>query len=220
MRVIDAPQRSIGWYEARLGVPTASHAADVIGRTRAGKPLAARATYAHRLIAERLAGPQPQVTTAAMQRGIDQEPDVIELYASRTGLPVEPVGFVLHDSGRFGASPDGLVADGLVEIKTTAPHLFVDLMLSGPDAPLRKHAAQMTCQCVVTGRPWCDLALWCEPLGNLWVGRWEPSAEELDAMELAMLDFADELDTMEERVVELLAETAMSSLDVMPGAAE
>ena len=222
MRMIDAPQRSPAWYDARLGVPTASNAAAITGRTKAGKHTAARTTYAYRLVAERLSGPQEQHVTPAMQRGIDQEPEALGHYALRTGNAVEVAPFCLHESGRFGASPDAFATSlddgaGLVEVKTTAPHLFVELMLGADDAPLQKHAAQMTCQLVVTGAAWCDLALWCEPLGQLWTGRWEPTATERAAMEAAMLQFADEVDAMEAEVTERLA--AMASLDEMPAAA-
>ena len=70
MKLIDAPQRSPAWFEARLGKPTASKAADVIARLKNGNPAQSRTSYAYRLVAERLSGPQPQFITAAMQRGI------------------------------------------------------------------------------------------------------------------------------------------------------
>ena len=86
MTILDAPQSSSpAWFEARLGKPTASKAADVIARLKNGNPAQSRTSYAYRLVAERLSGPQPQFITAAMQRGLDEEDEARGLYESRTG---------------------------------------------------------------------------------------------------------------------------------------
>ena len=219
MIVVDAPQRSPAWFEARLGKPTASNFGDVLAVSKVkktlGEPLKARADYAHRLVAERLCGPAPQVTTGYMQRGIAQEPDVLAAYELRTGFRPEPVGFCLDTTEMFGASPDGLVgSDGLVECKTTLPHLFIELMLSG--GAIEKHRAQMVGQCLVTGRAWVDLALWCEPLGALYVARLEPSVAEREAMYEALLEFCVYLDSLEARALDILRDCAVSPLDAMP----
>jgi hypothetical protein len=53
-----------------------------------------------------------------------------------------------------GASPDGLVNDGIVEFKcpNTATHL--EYLLA--DKVLEKYVTQMQWQMACTGRPWCD----------------------------------------------------------------
>ena len=109
MTIVDAPQRSTAWFEARLGKPTASKAADVIARLKNGNPAQSRTSYAYRLVAERLSGPQPQFITAAMQRGIEEEArGESGCTRTRTGRATETVGFGLDDSGLWGASPDAL----------------------------------------------------------------------------------------------------------------
>ena len=112
MKLIDAEQGSLEWINARLGIPTASEAGAVVARRKSdGKPMQTRTTYSHKLIAERLAGAKPEIVTAAKQRGLDQEPEVVELYEALAGERVERIGFALDDSGLWGCSPDGLVGD-------------------------------------------------------------------------------------------------------------
>lgn len=211
MRVIDAPQRSPAWFDARLGKPTASRAADFAARTKRGAPTAARAKYAYQLVAERLAGPQPQVTTAAMQRGIDQEPDVLNIYELRTGERVVPVGFVTDDDGRWGASPDGLVGDaGMVECKTTAPHLFVADILDAHDTVPDRFRHQLIMQMLVAERDWCDLVQYCAPLGAARIIRYMAVPSELNVMESELVAFAAEVDDLEARALDLMADWSVT----------
>ena len=211
MKIVDVAQRSVEWFEARLGRPTASKAADVIARLKNGNPAQSRVAYSYRLVAERLSGPQPQFITAAMQRGIDEEAEAIGLYESRTGRVAETVGFGLDDSGLWGASPDALVDDGLLDVKTTAPHLFVADCLQDANGVPERFRAQMTMQCLVFDRPWCDVAQYCSPLGALRVVRWEPSVEEREKMRAELVSFCAELDELEARALEMMAEWAIAS---------
>ena len=156
---------SAAWFEARLGKPTASKAADVIARLKNGNPAQSRTSYAYRLVAERLSGPQPQFITAAMQRGLDEEDEASQGCTSRApDGATETVGFGIADSGLWGASPDALVDDGLLDVKTTAAHLFVADCLQDANGVPERFRAQMTMQCLVFERPWCDVAQYCSPL--------------------------------------------------------
>lgn len=207
MRIIDADQGSVAWMDARLGIPTASKAADFAARTKAGRPTAARARYAYQLVAERLSGPQPSVTTAAMARGIEQEPEAINVYTARTEAEVEKVGFVTPDHGRWGASPDGLVGDaGLVEVKTTAPHLFVADCLEAADQVPERFRHQIIMLLLVTGREWADLIQYCSPLGAARIIRYPAIPEQIREMEAELAAFADEVDSLEKRALDLLAD--------------
>ena len=210
MTIVDAAQRSPAWFEARLGKPTASKAADVIARLKSGNPAQSRTSYAYRLVAERLSGPQPQFITAAMQRGIDEEEEARGLYESRTGRVAETVGFGLDDSGLWGASPDALVDEGLLDVKTTAAHLFISDCLQDANGVPERFRAQMTMQCFVFDRPWCDVAQYCSPLGALRVVRWEPGVDEREKMRAELVEFCAELDEMEARALEMMAEWAIA----------
>ena len=119
-------QRTDDWYAARLGKVTASRVADVVAKTKTGYS-SSRENYMADLIVERLTGQKAiTFTNAAMERGVEQEPHARAAYSARTGELVEEVGFIDHPAiAMSGASPDGLVADGLVAFKcpNTATHL-------------------------------------------------------------------------------------------------
>ena len=52
----------------------------------------------------------PDWDTFWTKRGTEMEPVALADYERRTGNTVERVGFILHDCGKFGCSPDGLVS--------------------------------------------------------------------------------------------------------------
>lgn len=149
-------QGSPEWFAARCGKATASRIADIIAKTKSGWG-ASRANYEAQLIAERLTGQTAEsYTNAAMQWGIDTEPQARAAYEFFTDSEVIEVGFVDHPViGHSGASPDGLVGtDGMVEIKcpNTATHIATLLSWKVPE----KYITQMQWQMACTERMWCD----------------------------------------------------------------
>jgi putative phage-type endonuclease len=149
-------QLSQEWFEARCGKVTASKISDVVARTKT-KWAASRANYMTQLLIERLTGMKEEgYTNAAMQWGIDTEPQARDAYVFMTDNDVEQVGFIDHPEIKMsGASPDGLVFDnGLIEIKcpTSATHL--NTMLTGKID--KKYIDQMQWQMECTDRRWCD----------------------------------------------------------------
>ena len=151
----NAPQRTEAWHTARLGKVTASRVADVVAKTKTGYS-ASRENYMADLIVERLTGQKASTfTNAAMERGIEQEPHARAAYSARTGELVEEVGFIDHPAiPMSGASPDGLVADGLVEFKCPNTSTHLETLLA--DAVPAKYVTQMQWQMACTGRQWCD----------------------------------------------------------------
>ena len=149
-------QGSDEWKALRLGKVTASRVADLMARTKTGYSTS-RANYMAQLIAERLTDtPAETYTNAAMQHGVDTEPEARAAYEFYQGVTVEQVAFVSHPKiDQAGASPDGLIGDdGLVEIKcpNTATHLETLLGQAVPG----KYETQMQFQMACTGRKWCD----------------------------------------------------------------
>lgn len=149
-------QGSDAWRQQRLGRVTASRISDLLARTKSGWS-ASRANYMAELITERLTQvPAESFTNAAMQWGIDKEPEARSAYEFMTNATVESAGFVPHPSITMaGASPDGYVGtDGLVEIKcpNTATHMETLLGASVPE----KYVLQILWQLSCTGRKWCD----------------------------------------------------------------
>lgn len=156
MNMLEIEQGSEAWRQIRLGKVTASRVADVVAKTKTGYG-ASRANYMAELIAERLTGtPAESYTNAAMQWGIDHEPEARAAYEFRADCEVELVGFVTHPNlADSGASPDGYVgADGLVEFKCPNSATHLDTLL-GSGIPA-KYLTQMQWQLACTGRRWCD----------------------------------------------------------------
>jgi len=148
-------QRSSEWFAARLGKVTASRIADVCAKTRSGYA-ASRGNYMAELVVERLTGkPTEGFTNAAMQWGTEQEPFARDAYSARTGELVTETGFVPHPRiAMAGASPDGIVGTGLVEIKAPNTASHIEYLLT-PDPP-QKYYYQMQWQMACCMADFCD----------------------------------------------------------------
>ena len=189
-------QRTTEWHTARLGKVTASRVADVIAKTKSGYG-ASRANLMADLIVERLTGqPASTFTNAHMEWGTEQEPHARAAYSARTGELVEEVGFIDHPRiANSGASPDGLVADGLVEFKcpATATHLDTLLAQTVPG----KYIAQMQWQMACTGRAWCDFVSYDPRLPErlrMFVKRVERDNDYIKMLEAEVTLFLSELE--------------------------
>jgi len=146
--VLDVQQGSQEWFEARLGLPTASHFASIMASGKDDGPSVTRKQYLHRLAGEVLTGRVAEETfkTRAMERGKEMEPEAIEDYERRRGVEVTRVGLGINFSGlkRCGASPDGLVGfDAGLETKTMRPDLMIPLLEKGAPRLSPEHRAQV-----------------------------------------------------------------------------
>ncbi len=154
LEIIDCGQNSPEWYAARLGIPTASRFKDVIAK---GQGLTRR-KYLYTLAGERLTGePAESYSNEAMERGHALEAEARERYAFQRDAEPQLVGFMRRKVGEhwIGASPDALLGDdGLLEIKTKAPHLQLECLDGGRLPP--EHVAQVQGQLWVSGRQWAD----------------------------------------------------------------
>lgn len=152
--IISCEQNSPEWFRARMGIPTASAFGDVLAKGE-GKT---RRAYILKLAGEVLTGePMENFSNANTDRGHLMEPDARDLYMFQTGAQLDRVGFIRRD--RAGCSPDSLIGeDGGLEIKTTAPHLLIDLILKDEFPAI--HKAQVQGTLWVTGRQWWDIAVY------------------------------------------------------------
>ena len=159
MTTIDTQQRSPAWYEARRGMPTASRF-DKILTPATAKPSAQAESLINELIAESVLPPDeglvPRFMSPEMEEGIKLEAEARCAYELEyaTG-PVSEVGFVIHDSGLYGGSPDALVgADGGVEIKAPMAKTHIGYIRDGvlPDA----YKLQVHGYMLITGRAYWD----------------------------------------------------------------
>lgn len=149
-------QGSEEWFQARLGKLTASRIADATAKTKSGWG-ASRANLMAQLAVERLTGqPVDTYTNAAMQHGIDTEPEARSAYEFYQEVEVEQVGFIEHPViPMAGASPDGLVGtEGMVEIKCPQSATHIETLLGAPTPEKYVKQVQWQMECAI--RDWCD----------------------------------------------------------------
>ena len=149
-------QRSEEWRLARCGSLGASQIHEALARTKSGWG-ASRANLRAALVAERLTGvPTEGYINAAMQHGIDTEPQARAAYSFFRDAEVVEVGLIRHPKiERSHASPDGLVGDGgMLELKCPNTATHIDTLLAGtiPD----KYVIQALWQMACSGRQWVD----------------------------------------------------------------
>lgn len=197
-------QRTPEWFAARVGKVTASRIADVCAKTKTGVSLT-RANYLSQLVAETLTGQQAEsYTNAAMQWGTEQEPAARDAYSAKVGELVEECGFFDHATLRAGASPDGLVLDGLVEIKCPNTQTHLDTIFT--ETVQSKYLQQMQFQMACTGRAWCDFVSFDPRLPNnlqLFVKRIPRDQPMIDAIEKEVAQFIVELDAKVKHLQEI-----------------
>lgn len=147
-------QRSPEWYAQRYGNASASRISDVIAKTKSGYS-ASRENYLTELVLERFGVYPEPFSTPAMEWGNLQEPFARMEYEAITGEFVQEVGYVLHPTIKHaGASPDGVVGDGLLEIKCCNTKTHFEYLLNG-EVP-NKYKPQMAWQMACTGAKWVD----------------------------------------------------------------
>jgi hypothetical protein len=160
--IIDAPQRSAEWFQARAGRLTASCAKHLLSKGKGSAEAAGRRDLRARLVCERLTG-KPEddgdgYVNDAMQWGIDTEAAAFAAYEALTGEMAQRVGFLAHHDLMAGGSPDGVIGDfaGLLEIKCpkSATHLGY---LRGSQQVPSEHEAQLLHMLWLTGVPYIDV---------------------------------------------------------------
>lgn len=200
VEIIECEQGSEQWLQARCGVPSASRFSDILRKARKkGEISEMRLTLLYTLCGERLTGKPAadyQYHGGALLRGKIMESEARALYGLRHDCDMQQVGFAKN--GRYGASPDSLIgASGLLEIKTAAPHIQIDRLLSGVLPP--EHLAQCQGQLWVCERQWLDFVSYWPglPLFEIRVLRDEEYIMMLDA---EVNKFCDELDALEKQL--------------------
>ena len=188
-------QRTEEWFAARLGKVTASRVADVLAKIKSGES-ASRKNYKMELVVQRLTNKVGEsFTNAAMEWGTEQEPFARMAYEAHTGTFVKEEGFVDHPTIEgFGCSPDGIVGEGLIEIKcpNTSTHIETVLENKAPS----KYIPQMQCQMACTGAKWCDFVSFDPRVPEdlqLLIVRVERDQEYIDAMEVEVKQFLSEV---------------------------
>lgn len=193
MEVFEMEQGDDDWFQARLGIPTASKFATVMAKGE-GKT---RSEYMRTLAGEILTGePAESFSNGHMERGKAMEDEARETYAFVESAEIKRVGFIRN--GKKGASPDSLVGTaGGLEIKTALPKIQIDRLERNRLPP--EHVAQVQGNLWLSEREWWDFcSYWPRlPMLNVRVYRDETyiktMADEIDR-------FNDELAAMVERI--------------------
>jgi len=176
------------WYQARLGVHTASMTSAFCARLKSGPskglPSQEAVDYAMRLALERIEGrPLPSYMSADMQRGVDGEEDAVIAYEADQGVICAPGGFLSRDFGGvvIGASTDRMIgARGALECKRPRWNNHARYIADG--AP-PEYVSQMQTQMLVFDLDWVDFASYSEltdPGLALYVERVERDNEAIE----------------------------------------
>lgn len=162
MQILNCEQGSPEWFEARMGIPTASEFKTIIAVNKDAKDKKTRQAYMRKLAGEILTGlPMESYSNGDMQRGKDQEDEARDLYAMLASLEPQRVGFIMNHGA--GCSPDSLIGDdGGLEIKSALPHVQIERLECG-EMPA-EHRAQVQGNIWLAEREWWDFASYCPRL--------------------------------------------------------
>jgi len=135
----------------------------------------------------------PDFDTYWTKRGTEMEPEAIAEYERQYGFNVHQVGFILHDSGHFGASPDGIIYEsktmicGNVAVTDVLPSHGLELKCPEGKTHLRyrrenrvptEYWMQIQCSLAVTGFPFWDFMSFHPNLPPLFVRTFADSFTE------------------------------------------
>ena len=197
-------QGSDAWKQLRMGRVTASRVKDIIATTKTGYSTS-RDKYMTQLLLERLTNTVAEsYTNDAMNWGVEQEAFARAAYESKMGVLVDQVAFVNHPTIEMaGASPDGLVGEGLVELKCPMSHTHLESILGGVDD---QYKAQVQWQMACTGAKWTDLCSFDPRFPaelQLVIKRFERDDAYIATLEKEVIKFLGELDDKLNKVKEL-----------------
>lgn len=166
MRALATVQRSEEWFALRRGVPTCSRFDKIITAATA-MASASQEGLINELISESILPPEQGVikyVSEEMEQGMILEAEARFCYElNHATAPIAEMGFLMHDSGLYGGSPDALVGeDGGAEIKCPSGPVHVGYFRAGvlPDC----YKQQVHGYLAVTGRPWWDFFSYCRNL--------------------------------------------------------
>lgn len=195
----DVEQNTDEWMGLRAGKITSSAVSDLMANSH--KPFGEPAKkYASKLAIERITGKpcQSGYSNAHMQRGHEQEPIAIAKYEEITLSPVSRGGF--YERGDIGDSPDGIVEDGLVEVKSVIATSHYKTIKRQSFDPAYKW--QLAFKLYVTQKPWVDFVSYCQDY---------PDDKQIFIYRCKKEDFECLFSTMQMRVDQFSAEIDICS---------
>lgn len=183
------------WRQLRCGKLGASQVHMAIARTKSGWS-ASRENIMAQIIVERMTGiPTEGFTSSAMEWGTATEPQARAAYAFSKDVEVQLASFVPHPRiAGTGASPDGLIGSGGLEIKCPNTATHIDTLLNGTIDG--KYITQMHWQMACAGLEWVDFVSFDPRLPGLelWVKRIEREEKAISLLEEQVAEFLAEVD--------------------------
>lgn len=131
MHIVDCQQGTPEWWQAKLGIPSASEFDKILTPAKL-EPSAQAEGYMNKLIGEHFRGkPDETFQSDWMKRGKENEQEARDFYAFLFDCEPKQVGFCLHDSKRYGCSPDMLLNGGGCELKVVSPGVLISYHRKG-----------------------------------------------------------------------------------------
>jgi hypothetical protein len=193
VELLDFDQYTPEWWQARMGIPTASEFSTVLAKGKDGGASVTRAKYLRQLAGEILTEePAPEgYSNGFMERGKLLEDEARTLYAFMKDAEPTRIGFMRN--GKKGASPDSLLDGGGLEIKTAIPAVQIERLQKNRIPP--EYVAQVQGTLWVSEREWWDFMSYCPKLPPLIVRAYrdEPYIAQLAK---AIDAFNEELDSL------------------------
>jgi putative phage-type endonuclease len=194
------------WLSQRCGKLTASRMADAMDLTAKGADSAKRRALKVELLAERLTGDTvPHFVNSFMQWGLEQEPAAKAAYELASGQMILPCGFYDHPQiADFGATPDGLIPQGVIEFKCPQTTTHIGWILAG-GVP-EQHRPQILAQLACTGRERAVFVSFDPRIRDerkrLYIAEWVPERAEIEAVEEHARKFLAEVEQMFQMLTE------------------
>lgn len=189
----DIDQNTDEWFTCRMGKVTASNFGTIMAHY--GKDFGEPAKkYAMKIVLEKETGKRLEgYSNRFMERGIELEPMARTLYEIETCQDVKNGGFM--DYGRVGGSADGIVGNGLIEIKSViySTH-FQRLYEGGYDSG---YQWQIQGNLWLYEKDWCDFVSYCPefPISkSIYIFRVQRDEEAITKLNKRIAEFFELID--------------------------
>jgi hypothetical protein len=163
MQIIDIDtieQGSKQWLKERIGSIGGSSVASAVAKGK-GKT---RETLLYRMAGEMLSGiPYSGYQNEHMIMGTEREPSAKALYSLMNDIEVKEVALIRSEPGKH-YSPDGLVNDGLIEIKSVIPSTHIKTI--DKNVVPAEYRKQIQWGLFVSKREWCDFVSYCPEISD------------------------------------------------------
>lgn len=176
MIVFDIEQGSEAWFEARCGRVTGTRFKSLV----AGESTQTYKDLITNIACEIITGKMEETySNAAMEHGIETEPKARREYELTFDTDVKQIGFIIPDEENkyhewIGVSPDGVVEDGMIEIKCPYARTHMEYIEAGKLPS--EYRYQVQGQLFVTGFNYCDFVSYVEGM-KLFIVRVYPDPE-------------------------------------------